>query len=254
MTTANPWLPFGAHPESGIRLLCLPHAGAGATAYRTWGQGLPEQIKACPVQPPGRERRRREEPFTRVDSLTRALAKEIAGSVRGPYALFGHSTGALCAFETAREMRRIGAAPPVHLFVSGRRAPQLPMPRHDVGAMTVPELAQALRRLGGTPEEVLSNPELLALLQPVLAADFSVNETYAHVAEDPLDLPVTAFAGIDDTGADVALMEPWESQTSREFVLHSFPGGHFAVFEHAARVHSLISDALAPQLQTAGRN
>ncbi|MGW4562111.1 thioesterase II family protein [Streptomyces sp. NPDC004561] len=246
MTTGNPWLPFGTRPEAGIRLLCLPHAGAGATTYRSWGQGLPPDIAACPVQPPGRERRRGEEPFASVEPLAKELAGVIADSVRAPYALFGHSTGALCAFETVRELRRIDGPLPVHLFVSGRCAPQTPLVRHDLAGMDPAELADLLRRLGGTPEEVLAEPDLLALLQPLLAADFSVNEGYAHAVEPPLDLPVTAFAGIDDRGADVSATEPWAVHTAREFVLHALPGGHFAIFESAAAVHSGIAEALAP--------
>lgn len=250
----NPWLPLGTHPDAEIRLLCLPHAGAGATTYRSWAKGLPDQVRACPVQPPGRERRRREEPFTNVEPLARELAKEIVESVRPPYALFGHSTGALCAFETLRELRRIEAILPVHLFVSGRRAPQVHMPRHDPAAMNLTELANLLRHLGGTPEEVLAAPELLALLQPVLAADFSVNEDYSHTQQPPFDIPVTAFAGADDPGADATLMEPWASHTARRFRLHALPGGHFAIFDHAAVVHARIAEALAPYAPIPGRN
>ncbi|MEU6301333.1 thioesterase II family protein [Streptomyces chartreusis] len=246
MTSGNPWLPYGTCPEAGMRLLCLPHAGAGAATYRNWGQGLPPEIAACPVQPPGRERRYGEEPFASVEPLAKELAGVIADSVRAPYAVFGHSTGALCAFETLRELRRIDGPLPVHLFVSGRCAPQTPLTRHDLASMDLVELADLLRQLGGTPEEVLAEPDLLALLQPLLAADFSVNQGYAYTVEPPLDIPVTAFAGIDDQGADVALTEPWAIHTAREFALHALPGGHFAIFDSAAAVHSHIAAALAP--------
>ncbi|MEU6578122.1 thioesterase domain-containing protein [Streptomyces sp. NPDC046805] len=244
MVTGESWLPLGTHPDAGIRLLCLPHAGAGASVYKLWGEGLPPDIKACPVQPPGRERRRREKPFTDVRPLAGALAKEIAESVPPPYALFGHSTGALCAFEVLRELRRANGPLPVHLFVSGRCAPQFPMTRHDLAAMGLAELTDFLRRLGGTPEEVLADPGLLELLQPLLAADFSVNEDYAYVPEDPLDIPITAFAGIDDRGAGVSRMEPWHVHTSEKFTLHALQGGHFAVFDHAAAVQTHMVEAL----------
>lgn len=248
MTRGNPWLPLGTRPEAGIRLLCLPHAGSGAATYRAWGRGLPDSVEACPVQPPGRERRRAEAPFTSVVPLARELARVVAESIRAPYAFFGHSTGALCAFETVRELRRLGATLPVHLFVSGRCAPQIPMVRHDLGAMSLPDLAEHLRLLGGTPEAVLDEPDLLRLLQPVLAADFRVNEEYEYVPEPPLHIPVTAFAGVTDVGADVALMEPWADHTSREFSLHSLPGGHFAVFDGAAAVHARIAKDLSEHI------
>jgi len=101
--TKSPWFPFGTRPDAPIRLLTLPHAGAGASVFRAWGQGMPEPVAVCPVQPPGRERRYGEPPFTQVAPLVRELAGEISASVRTPYAILGHSTGALCAYEVVRE-------------------------------------------------------------------------------------------------------------------------------------------------------
>src|SRR5690242_5337568 len=114
----SPWFPFGTGADAPVRLLCLPHAGAGAGSYRAWSRRLPEWIAACPVQPPGRQKRRAEPPVTSASELRRRLAPEIIELVRPPYALFGHSTGALSAFEVSREIRRLGGALPVHLFVA----------------------------------------------------------------------------------------------------------------------------------------
>src|SRR5882757_3527246 len=88
----SPWFPFGTSPRAGIRLLCLPHAGAGATTYRAWGSGVPRYIGVCPAQPPGREKRRREQPMSTVEAIASRLAQEIAEHVSPPYAIFGHST------------------------------------------------------------------------------------------------------------------------------------------------------------------
>src|SRR5580658_3914140 len=150
------WLPFGTSPDAAVRLLCVPHAGAGATVYRAWASGLARWIGVCPVQPPGREKRRHEQPLDAVGPLVELLARDVAALISPPYAVFGHSTGALCAFELIRELRRIGAPEPVHLFVAGRRAPQLPMQRTHLSDLSIEDLALALRRLGGTPEEVLA--------------------------------------------------------------------------------------------------
>jgi surfactin synthase thioesterase subunit len=242
------WLPFGAPVGEQPKVLCFPHAGAGASVYRNWAEGLGQRgVAGCPVQLPGRERRLAEPPFTSVGTLARALAREIVADVTGPFALLGHSTGALSAFETARELRRIGGPQPLHLFVSGRGAPQIPLERHDLADLSLPELADALRRLGGTPEAVLSEPGLLAALQPVLAADFWVNEVYDHRPEPPLDIPITAFTGDLDAGAGLPVMTAWEIHTSVSFQLHKLPGGHFALFEHADQVHAHIAEALAAE-------
>lgn len=239
---------MGTYPNADIRLICLPHAGAGATAFKTWGNNLDPRIRACPVQPPGREKRRHEIPFTSAEALARDLAVAIAELVAGPYALFGHSTGAICAFQVVRELRAVGGLLPVHLFVSGRRAPQLPLERVDLAAMTVPELADFLKHLGGTPDEILADQDLLGALQPLLAADFAVNQEYQYSAEPPLAVPITAFAGTEDAGAVGDLMMPWQEQTRAGFALHELAGGHFAIFGRRAEVHARIATDLGRYL------
>lgn len=242
--TKSPWFPFGTGPDAPVRLLTLPHAGAGASVFRAWGQGMPEPVAVCPVQPPGRERRYGEPPFSRVAPLVRELAGEISASVRAPYAVLGHSTGALCAYEVVRELRRTGGQSPVHLFVAGRPAPQHPMEHHEVAGLPAPELAAYLRELEGTPEVILSDHGLLRRMQPTLAADFAVSDRYTFEPDAPLDIPITAFAGRADPVAGEALMAPWTEQTVAGFRLHSLDGGHFAIFDQAPRVHAEIAAAL----------
>jgi medium-chain acyl-[acyl-carrier-protein] hydrolase len=243
MTTR--WFPFGTRPEAPVRLLTLPHAGAGAGPFRGWGRGLPASIGVVPVEPPGRGRRGAEPPFTRVGPLAEELAGQISASVGSPYALFGHSTGALCAFEVIRELRRTGGPLPVHLFVSGRPAPQAPRTPSDLAGLSASELEDYLRELGGTPEVILSDHEILLRIQPVLAADFAVDECYTFEPDQPLDIAITAFAGRNDPDADGDLMADWKERTTAGFALHELDGGHFAIFDEAPRVHAEIADALS---------
>ena len=136
-----------------------------------------------------------------VQVIVELLAPTILSSVSPPFAILGHSTGALCAFELARELRRLGGEQPVHLFVAGRRAPQLAMDRTELDGLSVPRLADLMRRMGGTPEEILENDDLLGALQPTLAADFAVNEQYVYYSEPPLEVPITVFVATHDEGA-----------------------------------------------------
>jgi medium-chain acyl-[acyl-carrier-protein] hydrolase len=242
--TKSLWLPFGVSPDADVRLLLLPHAGAGATVYRAWAAGLPPYVGLCPVQPPGREKRRSEPPLRTVQGVVAQLAPEVLAMVRPPYALFGHSTGALCAFELTRAIRAMGGAGPVHLFVSGRRAPQLPMQRTELDGLSVDELTIVLRRLGGTPEEILANRDVLRMIQPVLTADFSINEDYTYQPERPLSVPITSFAATHDAGANLAQLAAWEEQTTAEFRLLTITGGHFAIFDRAPEVRDRIAEAL----------
>lgn len=244
----SPWFPFGTGEDAAVRLLCLPHAGAGASVYRAWGLGLPASIATCPVQPPGREKRRSEQPLTSARQIARQLAPEIIRTVRPPYAMFGHSTGALCAFEVAREIRRLDGPPPVHLLLAGRRAPSIPMVRTDL-AVPPDELAAVLRRLGGTPEDILADQSLLALIQPLLVADFHVNENYSYRAEPRLSIPITAFAGTRDQLADPDQVAAWQQETSARFARLVLDGSHFAIFENSAVVLRLIAADLEPVLR-----
>lgn len=248
----SPWFPFGTGDDAPVRLFCLPHAGAGASVYRAWGRGLPASITACPVQPPGREKRRSELPMTSVEEIARRLAPELITVAGPPYALFGHSMGALCAFEVSREIRRLNGPLPVHLFVAGRRAPSVPMVRTELAGLPADELAAVLRRLGGTPEHVLESPAMLELLQPLLAADFQVNEVYDYRAEPRLPIPITAFASTRDHVAHPDQVADWRGETAARYTQLVLEGSHFAIFDHAVAVLSQIAADLEPIVSQAG--
>ncbi|MDT3399265.1 AMP-binding protein [Streptomyces sp. B1866] len=237
-------LPFGTAPDAAVRLLCLPHAGAGAAVYRSWGAGALGGVAVCPVQPPGREKQRREPAPASATEPARLLAPEIIADVRPPYAFLGHSTGALVAFELCRQIRRLGGTAPVHLFVSGRPAPQLSMRRTRLSGLSVTELAEVLRRLGGTPREILENRALLASIHPLLVVDFKANEEYAYRPEAPFGIPLTVFAATRNAGTSLDEAEAWEAQTDGEFRMLTLDGGNCAVFDKAPEVHGHVATSL----------
>jgi medium-chain acyl-[acyl-carrier-protein] hydrolase len=250
MTTAaatSRWIPLLARAQPGaLPLFCLPHAGAGTSAFRTWPVGLPG-LAVLPIQPPGRESRLAEAPYERMGPLVAELAGIILG-IAGyrPYAVYGHSLGALVAFETLREIRRRGGTEAVHLFVSGCVAPQ--DSRDDGPSIaTAPRAALVwkLRELGGTPEWLLSDPTVLEMILPAVRADLSVKESYEYHPEPPLEVPVTVIASTRDPQAPRELQERWRDQTTAAFRVHTLAGGHFAVFEQAATTHQHLAAALA---------
>jgi surfactin synthase thioesterase subunit len=185
-------------------------------------------------------------PMTSARDLARQLAPEIIETVRPPYAIFGHSTGALCAFEVSREIRRLDGPLPVHLFVAGRRAPGIPMVRTELAGLPAGELAELLRQLGGTSESVLESPQMMRLLQPLLAADFQVNEMYTYSAEPPLPIPITAFASTRDPFALPDEVAGWQDETGAGYAQLVLEGSHFAIFDHAHAVLGQIAAALRP--------
>ncbi|MER6071755.1 alpha/beta fold hydrolase [Streptomyces sp. NPDC001817] len=231
---AHGWI-VGARRRTApsVRLFCLPYAGGGATTYAAWPALFPDDVEVCPVELPGRLTRWSESAFERAEPLVGALANALEGELDVPYALFGHSMGALLAFELARTLRRRGAGEPRVLFVSGGPAPQLPRRWEPVHDQPDDVVVARLRELGAVPEDVYAEPELLELLMPTIRADFSVVETHVHRPGPPLGCPVVSFAGTEDREVPPDQVAPWHEQTTGGFAHHVLPGDHF--FLHSAR-------------------
>ncbi|MGK4580324.1 thioesterase II family protein [Kitasatospora sp. HPMI-4] len=243
---AHGWIVGARRPAAPtVRLLCLPHAGGGSSAYASWAAALDDTIEVCPVELPGRQSRWRDQAFAHSEPLVDGLASAITDELDVPYALFGHSMGSLLAYELARTLRRRGLPEPRALFVSGGPAPQLPREQPGVHDRSDDVVVEKLRMLGGLPEEVYAEPELLEVLLPAIRADFSVCETYRHRPEPPLGCPVVAFAGAEDAEVPPARMEPWREQTTAGFEMHVLPGDHFFVRSSQAAVLETVQATLA---------
>lgn len=231
---------LGARPNARLRLFCFPYAGGDSlTIYRKWLQLLPPTIEVCPVQIPGRGIRVSEPPFTDLNSIVKAIDEALHPLFNKPFAFFGHSMGALISFELARLLRRQRGIEPVHLFVSGTGAPQVPDPDPPIYNLPEADFIQELKRMNGTPKEAWENPELIQLMLPILKADFQVCETHAYVEAPPLDCPLTAFGGLEDRTTRDEL-EAWRQQTSKRFSLHMFPGDHFFPRVHQETLVKII--------------
>jgi medium-chain acyl-[acyl-carrier-protein] hydrolase len=214
--------------DARVRLLCFPYAGGGASAFRGWSSLLPAELEVCPVQLPGREARLREPALRDLPAAIALLREETRTLRRGRFAFFGHSLGALLAFELTRALRRAGEPAPTHLFVSGCGAPHVHEPEsRSLSDLSDEAFVAALRGFAGTPEAVLDNRELLTLVLPTLRADFALRDGYRCADEPPLALPITALGGEDDPHVSLHALGAWRVHTSRSFSLQRFPGGHF---------------------------
>ena len=217
--------PRRTRPE--MRLFCFPYAGGSAMVFQKWHRVFPESIEICAIQYPGRGNRLREQAFTSSKPLAQEVTEALLPVLDVPFAFFGHSMGALIAFDVTRELRRRQKPLPKHLFLSGVRAPHLRL--HDRVAFDLPEpeFIEELRRLNGTPTEVLENAELMALMIPMLRADFSVAQGYEFVEETPLSVPMSVYGGTDDPSVSVTELEGWRGQTTGPFSVQMFAGDHF---------------------------
>jgi medium-chain acyl-[acyl-carrier-protein] hydrolase len=137
--------------------------------------------------------------------------------------------GALISYELTRLLSRGGGPQPAHLFLSGRRASQIPTDDPPTYNLPEAEFVTELRRMNGTPAEVLEHTELLQLVIPLLRADFEICQTYAYNPGPPLTCPITAFGGIDDQDVTRDQITAWEKQTTGDFKLHLYPGDHFFI-------------------------
>ncbi|MBF2002254.1 MAG: thioesterase [Synechococcales cyanobacterium M58_A2018_015] len=246
-TPINAWITCPhPNPHAKLRLFCLPYAGGGTLSFRTWAAQLPH-VEVCPIQLPGRERRLSEPPFQQLEPLVQTLATALLPHLKHPFALFGHSMGGLIAFELARYLRRQHQPQPVHLFISGCRAPQLPNPNPILHTLPDADFIQELRRYNGTPEAVITNAELMELLLPTLRADFALVEQYIYYPEAPLDCPITIFGGLHDPIVDPQLLSGWQMH-SCQLLQYLVPGDHFFLHSHAPLLLQTLSAQLAPKV------
>ena len=240
------WARAAAGGSVGSRLICLPFAGGAASFYRPWMVQLAPSIGVVPVQLPGREERFGEPAFDRLWPLVAALVQALRPVVeRGPFALFGHSMGALAAYEFARALARDNLPGPTRRFVSARRAPHLAArlaPMHD---LPEPEFVDRLRQLNGTPEAVLASAELMKIFAPVLRADFAVTETYEPLPpREVLTCGVTALGGSDDPHVTAQELRAWQAVTRAPLALHMFAGDHFYLEKNRAAVLEIVRQTL----------
>jgi surfactin synthase thioesterase subunit/glycosyltransferase involved in cell wall biosynthesis len=224
-----PWFP--SMLESGdakLRLFSFPYAGGGASVFREWVVHLPADVAVCPVRLPGRETRLNEPAFESMEQLIPAFGEAIGPYLDRPFAFFGHSLGAVIAFELARAI----ATHPLCLFVSGARAPQLRRDHVPPPPPSDDELIEELGRLNGIPQDLLEHRELMQLALPTLRADTALYRKYVYQEGPPLDCPIRAYGGFNDERITREHMEAWARQTTAGFKLAMFPGGHFFLQTH----------------------
>lgn len=239
---------FHPPPEGGVRLICFPHAGGSAAYYFPISQALSSSIEVLAVQYPGRQDRWREACIESVPELADRIFDSLRPWIRQPYAFFGHSMGAILAFEVALRIQSFLGTSPMQLFVSGRPAPSRGRnenihQRDDAG------LIMELRRHGGTDPRVFANRELLAAILPVARSDYKAVETYAWKSGPALTCPITALIGDFDQYITIDEVSAWSEHTHGDFDLHIFHGGHFHLDSCRPQVvdtiHGILADRLA---------
>jgi len=254
MIPSSPW--FVVYPARGVaqrRLVCFPFAGGGTSTFRLWPSELPEDIEVWAAQLPGRERRFGEPVVSDAAQAVGALVSALGPGLDMPYAFFGHSMGAVLAYETTRLLAALNRPLPALLAVSGRRAPHLPPRKAPIHDLPDDRFLAEIRAFEGTPQAVLDNAELMDLMLPALRADFRLVETYRPApGPDCLDLPLWAVGGEDDHEAQPDQVAAWRAVSRDQFEHCTLPGGHFFLNTHRPALLAALTAVLERFVPRAG--
>jgi pyochelin biosynthetic protein PchC len=242
-------------PDRRPRLVCLPYAGGSAYTFTSWPAALADIAAVTPVSLPGRADRGDVPPVLDLAAAADRLAADLmawpAGTTDRPVALFGYSLGALLGFETARRLTAAGR-PPAALVVAACAPPAA----HRPGRLHLRpdrDLIDWIRRLGGIPESVLDDPDMLAILLPVLRADVALSECYRYQRTGPMPVPITTIAGQADPETSPAAMDGWEAETTLPLRQITLPGGHMFIEHETTAIMDVLRRALTAAGQAAGQ-
>lgn len=218
-----------------IQLFCFSHAGGSASVFHRLRHLLAPTIEVVAIELPGRGSRFKEPLSIGFDTLVDTISHAIADAVRQRFCIFGHSIGALLAYEVSRKLAVRGCSPDA-LIVSGRRAPQLPrrpLPRDSqkLSEWTDEQLILLLQDYDGTPPGILQSQEMLNLYMPVLRQDFELDTNYVFKPDIHMQCPIYIFGGEQDGLVSHAELQPWIDLTAGFAKVKMLGGGHFFPYQ-----------------------
>lgn len=244
----SPWLRTILEPDSAqLDLYCFPHAGGAADSFASWTDSVrPYPVALHAIQLPGRRERFHDPHLPDIAAIAEILAPAIEKHRDRPMLLFGHSLGALIAFETALRMEQRQRTP-IALIAAACGAPARPRRSMPIHRLPRPAFLERIGELGGTPAEILADAALMTLFEPTLRADFALAETYRRMDGAAISIPIHAWGGASDTAIHQSDIAAWRECTNGPCPTRIFAGGHF--FPH--EMPEAFRDALGVQLSSA---
>jgi NADPH:quinone reductase-like Zn-dependent oxidoreductase/surfactin synthase thioesterase subunit/NADP-dependent 3-hydroxy acid dehydrogenase YdfG/aryl carrier-like protein len=237
--------------DAKLRLFCFPYMAGGAYSFIDWADKLPESIEVCAIQLPGREERLGEEAFDDIDNLVTTVSDVIMPLLDKPFAFYGHSSGAAMAFKLSHYLKNNHNLLPEKLFLGAWYAPHLASPFRildkvqDEDFESIPEnlIYDHLRTLE-IPETVLEDADLMNEMIPSIRADMMMGKNYVHAEKDPLECPITVFAGKNDSVFSFEQIKAWKNYTKENFTFKEVEGNHLFLNENKEVLLKMISEEL----------
>jgi surfactin synthase thioesterase subunit len=246
-TSLTTWLRrFGPVTDAATTLVCLPHAGGSASFFFPGSRALAPAVDVLAVQYPGRQDRRREPLIDSLPELADRIVDALERLGDRRVALFGHSMGAVLAYEVALRLPGSGRPAPSRIFVSGRRAPSRYRDHRSLHLRSDREILAEVRRLRGTDTAAIDDPDIREMFIPAVRSDYRAVETYRYDPARLLDCPVTVLTGDRDPLVTIDEARAWKGHTTGPTEVVVLPGGHFYLVEQSASVLDLIRRRLCP--------
>ena len=242
------WTPK-PNEKAPLVVYCFHHAGGAAQTFRLWSDEFSELAEIRAVQLPGRADRSREACIRNLSELTKFLGEQIFSTPQNrAFAFFGHSLGALIAYDLIIHLRNENVRLPIALGVASRLAPQIKTFKESIYQLDDDAFLAALtQRYGPSPgQEYLEDPDIRAMFVPMMKADMQLFDSFEFTQGPALDIPIFAAFGSDDPSMQEVHMKAWGAHTTKKFCLENQSGGHFFWMKNP----KLITDPFKSFLQS----
>ncbi len=242
--TENIYTVFDAKPNAKLRLLCFPYAGGSANIFRSWGSYLTDEVELVAVQLPGRGRRLMEPPHSDMKQIVDELIRYSEQVTDLPLVIFGHSLGGCVAFEFMKHLDNQRHTCPKLFICSASRPPQLPSSIRNIKNMSDKTFIDLVRSMESTPKEILGCEEMMALLLPMLKADFTISEQYRNRDNRKFSVSCMVLIGSSDRNLSKDNASLWNEYFHSKPKLVEIQGGHFFIHSSEKELLTVINRAV----------
>lgn len=224
-----------------LKIYCFPYLGTGSSVYEKWAGMFGNDVELIAIQPPGREERSNAKPFGSMQELIESLLFHFK-EPEDDFIFFGHSFGALMAYEFYTALKQHNKKLPFKLFLSACEAPLKPS-NSRLHELSDTEFIDEIVVKYENSKDVQSRKKALNGNASLVRADVKILETYIS-GKEPIDIPLAVIAGINDHIAGIDKVKSWISLSSNNFSIHYINGGHELIKDHSIEIVEIIKEGI----------